>query len=122
MKNTNIHHTLWTRANYAKATYPHLLREHPFLKHEMLIARHNDLHADIDPLPRMSVDLAKISLRFFDDYNMTPTYERRVRLDAFDMLTEYYFEIGQMIGRLATEAGGFAEHFVAQRGYINNGK
>jgi hypothetical protein len=85
------------------------------MKHLVPIVDHRDLHADISPINRMSVELAKMSLGFLSD-NFRPS---DARIDAFDGIIEYYERIRKGVGKLAVEGGLFSEHLSEQRLYLN---
>lgn len=116
--NYNVHHTLFTRRQYRSATLPYLLREHNAMKHRIPVADHNELHADIDAIPRMTSDLARLSLAYFHE-NHQP-YDQRI--DAFDGLLEYYRHLSRGVGKIAVEGGIFAEHLGEQFPYLLNGE
>lgn len=111
----NIHHTLWTRREYQKATMPYLLREHNAMKHRIPMCSHGELHSDLDPIKRMSVELARMSLGFLVD-NFKPQNDR---LDAYDGLVDYYTKIRRGVGALAVESGLFSDHLSEQRLYFD---
>ena len=106
------HHVLWTRKDYRKSTLPHLMREHPAMKHQIDIADHRELHANMQPHYRMSVDLANSSLGFLANQ----LYQTNTQ--KFENYIGWLDSKSRSVGNLALEAGGFAENLAEQLIYI----
>jgi DNA repair exonuclease SbcCD nuclease subunit len=117
MNRLTRHHTLWTRREYQKTTVPNLLREHQAMVIPIPREDHDQLHMEISPLPVMTTNLARVALGHLHDlsgWQGSP----RPRLEMFDGLTEKLYAEARGMGRVAVEAGMFAEHFEDQRVHL----
>jgi len=77
------------------------------------ILDHDQLHTEIPPLPVMSANLARVAFSHFEETNIG--MGRRRGLDMFDSLTDRFNVTSKGMGKVATEAGMFAEQFTDQR-------
>lgn len=121
MSNPNTmsrHHTLWEKRDYRKQTIPNLLREH----HGMVIpiprVDHDQLHLEVAPLPVMTTNLARMAMSHLEDLSGWQG-SRRPRLEMFEGLIERFYADSRGLGRVAREAGLFAEQFEDQRRHMD---
>lgn len=111
--NENEHHTLWVKRHYMRAgREPNRLRGHFAMRHMMEIPQHNELHANINPLPVMSRGLAITALDFL------PKVSHKGKFESFTAIIEHFAVLSQRTGRQAIESGRFAEHLEEQYRYM----
>lgn len=109
----NLHHTLWTARNYKKAGgEPELLRQHWAMKHRTEVGIHNELHANIRPLPVISKGLAIVAL---DHLSRTANIGKQ---ESFNSVIERFYRLSGRMGQQAVEAGLFADHLLRQQEYL----
>lgn len=114
----NIHHPDWLRTQYNRNQITRTLRQLGALA--SLIEVHDDLHANIDPLPRMSLDLARFSLEVIAESRLGMARNQSgLRVLEARMLA--YDALGRARHRLAPEARRFGEHFEDQYQYLKDG-
>jgi len=113
----NNHHTLFTRRAYQRTREPYLLRNHPAMIHRLPIVDHNQLHANIEPLPVISTLLARFALQYLDEQSSSAS-----GIERFVRLTSKLDTISRATGRVALEAGMFSEHFDEQLNFMDRVK
>jgi hypothetical protein len=74
---------------------------------------HDQLHIEIAPLPVMTTNLARVALGHLHDLSGWQG-SRKPRLEMFAGLTEKMYLESRRMGKVAVEAGMFAEHFEEQ--------
>ena len=100
MRETDLHHLWWTRAEHNKTSIHKALRNHPLSKQEMSIPWHRELHVHIRPITPVQPRIAKIALNMLNDLPAHYT-----ALDASKSLYEELYD---------TEAHEVAEHLGRQ--------
>lgn len=111
----NIHHPDFRRRDYNKHPVTRTLRE--MGKLTVAIEAHNELHANVPPLPRMSLDLARYSIDVIRHHRIGEV-ESLHGLALFEARLQAYDTLGRCRGRLAEEARTFGEHFEQQHEYL----
>lgn len=114
----NIHHTDWLRVEYNRNQVTRTLRQLGALASPIEV--HDNLHANMQPLPRMSLDLAKFSLGVIAESSFGMAKNQSgLRILEARMLA--YNALGRGRNRLAPEARRFGEHFEDQYQYLKDG-
>lgn len=112
----NTHHVMWEKKHYKAENYRDL-RNHPVMKHTLLIPVHRALHAEIPPPPRPNIGLLFTMLNHLDHI---PKGEQP--LDSFRGLIDFLGEVAERDVPISEKAGILAVHFSSQLHFIELGQ
>lgn len=111
----NIHHPYYPRRKYNTSGPTKVLRD--MVTVPLPVVDHNNLHANVEPLPRMTSTLARFSLDVIADSRIGMAADIP-NITLFERLTDSYRVLSRCVGRLAVEAGEFYEQFEDQHRYM----
>lgn len=112
----NIHHPFFPRRIYNANATTRVLRQLTIVP--MVLERHNDLHANVEPIGRISLQLAGLSLDAIADSHIGMA-ANLPQLTQFEQLIDFYHALDRRRGGLGVEAGRFADHLEDQRHYMD---